>query len=107
MVLITENAALREHALAYVNEVYRELRQENGAANLGTQNQAVDFILADPQLSEAVMNWAASGKAGAVAIGEASTAPPRPVPKDALYQAVRSRIDAAIGPAPPHSADLQ
>ena len=36
-----------------------ELTEENGAPTLGTQNQAVDFILADPELCRAVADWAA------------------------------------------------
>ena len=44
--------------MAYVIELYRELTEENGAPSLGTQNQVVDFILADPELREAVARWA-------------------------------------------------
>ena len=39
---------VRLQALAYVIKLYDELTAENGAPTLGTQNQAVDFILAKP-----------------------------------------------------------
>ena len=48
MALPIENTRLRQAALAYVIDLYDELTEENGAPTLGTQNQAVDFILADP-----------------------------------------------------------
>jgi len=51
---VTENTKLIRQALAYVIELYRELTEENGAPTLGTQNQVVDFILADPELRRAV-----------------------------------------------------
>jgi hypothetical protein len=54
---ITENIMLIRQALAYVIELYHELTEENGAPTLGTQNQVVDFILADPELSRAVSDW--------------------------------------------------
>jgi hypothetical protein len=49
---------LRREALVYVIRLYDELTEENGAPTLGTQNQAVDFILADPELCRAVEAWA-------------------------------------------------
>ena len=55
---ITEDTVLIRQALAYVIELYRELSEENGAPSLGTQNQVVDFILADPELRAAVAHWA-------------------------------------------------
>ena len=50
MSAITEDTLLIRQALAYAIELYRELTEENGAPSLGTQNQVVDFILADPEL---------------------------------------------------------
>src|SRR5215469_16001584 len=50
MAVLTEDTELAADALAYVIELYRELNGENGAPSLGTQNQAVEFILADPEL---------------------------------------------------------
>ena len=49
MATTTEDTTLIGRALAYVIELYRELTVENGAPTLGTQNQIVDFILADPE----------------------------------------------------------
>jgi hypothetical protein len=57
MSAITEDALLIRQALAYAIELYRELSEENGAPTLGTQNQVVDFILADPELRAAVAHW--------------------------------------------------
>ena len=82
-----EDTRLRRQALAYVIELYRELTEENGAPTLGTQNQAVDFILADPELRRAVVAWAETAE-----IDEATTAPPRRLPRDALYDRVRAYL---------------
>ena len=41
---VTEDTVLIRRAIAYVNELYRELTAENGAPSLGTQNQVVEFI---------------------------------------------------------------
>ena len=57
MSLPHENTELRRQALAYVTRLYNELTQENGAPPLGTQNQAVDKILGDPELCRAVAAW--------------------------------------------------
>jgi hypothetical protein len=85
MALPIEDTGLRQAALAYVIALYEELTEENGAPTLGTQNQAVDFILADPELRQAVSAWAAC-----TPIGEATTAPPQRLPQDAVYQRVRA-----------------
>lgn len=89
----TEDTELIRHALAYVDALYRELTQENGAPALGTQNQAVDFILADPELRAAVARWGESA-AGA----EVTTGPPRRLPQDAAYRRVRARLAAVMAP---------
>jgi hypothetical protein len=91
MALPIEDIELRQAALAYVIALYEALTGENGAPTLGTQNQAVDFILADPERRRLVQNWAA-----AAGIGEATTAPPLRLPEDALYREVRDFL-AAIG----------
>jgi hypothetical protein len=85
MTLPFEDTALKRQALAYVIRLYDELTVENGAPTLGTQNQAVDFILADPELRRAVADWA-----GTAEIDEATTAPPQRLPHDALYDRVRA-----------------
>jgi len=50
MAFPVEDVRLRLQALAYVIKLYDELTAENGAPTLGTQNQAVDFILTAPEL---------------------------------------------------------
>ena len=92
---------MREQALAYVIRLYDELTEENGAPTLGTQNQAVDFILADPELCQAVADWAKT-----TPVDEATTAPPQRLPRDALYDRVRAFLarimePPVFAPAPP------
>jgi hypothetical protein len=89
---------VRLQALAYVIRLYDELTAENGAPTLGTQNQAVDFVLANPELRRAVADWAV-----AINIDEASTAPPQRLSYDGLYQQLRAYLETIIGP-PPASA---
>ena len=93
MALPVENTKLREQALAYVIRVYDELTEENGAPTLGTQNQAVDFILGDPELCRAVADWARTTD-----IDEATTAPPQRLPRDALYDQVRGFLARIMEP---------
>jgi hypothetical protein len=83
MALPVEDPKLRRAALVYVIRLYDELTEENGAPTLGTQNQAVDFILADPELCRAVEAWGRTAN-----IDEATTAPPQRLPQDALYDRV-------------------
>src|SRR5215472_5622084 len=68
----TEDVELIRRALAYAIELYRELTGENGAPTLGTQNQIVDFILADPELCQTVTRWGWT-----VETDEATIRPPR------------------------------
>jgi hypothetical protein len=84
---------VRLEALAYVIKLYDELTAENGAPTLGTQNQAVDFILANPERRRAVAEWATS-----INIEEASIVPPRRLPYDELYQQVRAYLETIMGP---------
>jgi hypothetical protein len=88
MALAVEDIELRLQALAYVIKLHDELTAENGAPTLGTQNQAVDFILAAPELCRAVAEWAATAN-----IGEASTAPSRRLPYDEIYRLVRAYLE--------------
>src|SRR3954447_4935391 len=88
-----DDIGLRQAALAYVIELYRELTEENGAPTLGTQNQAVDFILADPERRRRVAEWAASASTE-----EATTAPPRRLPEDTLYVEVRTEMERILAP---------
>jgi len=88
MALPIEDTWLRQAALAYVIALYDELTGENGAPTLGTQSQAVDFILSDSDLRRGVARWA-----GEVQIGEATTPPPRRLPQDGLYDRVRACLE--------------
>jgi hypothetical protein len=87
MMQLTREARLRLAALAYVIHLHNELTQENGAPPLGTQNQAVDFILGDPELRRALADWAADAD-----LEQITTAMRRP-PHDALYHRVRSYLE--------------
>lgn len=89
----TEDTTLIADALAYVCRAYRELSQENGAPTVGTQNQAVDFILGNPELARAVARWGEAAR-----IGEASTAPPQMLPRDRLYELVCGYLGAIMEP---------
>lgn len=80
---LTEDTALIEAAIGYVIELYRELSVENGAPTLGTQNQAVGFILAHPELARAVKEWAKRTRPD-----EAKAAPPQRLPLDETYRQV-------------------
>ena len=91
MALPIEDTKLKRQALAYVIGLYRELTAENGAPTLGTQNQAVDFIRSDPELRRAVAAWAET-----VEIDEATTAPRRRLPLDALYDRVRAFLERTM-----------
>lgn len=91
MPAFTEDTALIRFAMEYVDELYRELSQENGAPNPGTQNQAVDFILADPELCEAVAAWGRSANHD-----EATTMPPHRLPIDAAYRRIRSHLERVM-----------
>jgi len=86
--LPTEAPEIGMQALAYVIELPRELTTENGAPTLGSQNQAVEFIRADPELRRAVVAWAET-----VNINEATTAPRRRLPFDALYARTRAFLE--------------
>ena len=92
MALLVEDTRLRLQALAYVIALYDDLTAENGAPTLGTQNQAVDFILSDPELRRTVAEWATTRD-----IDEASTAPRRRLPQDDLFRRVRTLFENAMG----------
>ncbi len=84
-----EDPGLALQALAYVIEVFEELKVENGAPPLGSQNQAVDFILADPRLRESVVRWAVTAETG-------EAAPPHRPPQDAAYCRIRDFLQRVI-----------
>lgn len=87
----TEDPRLLACADAYVIELYRELSEENGAPGSGTQNQAVDFILADPELRAAVARWCETAR-----IDEASLAPRRRLPFDETYRRVSAYLRSVM-----------
>ena len=88
MALPIEDTRLRQAALAYVIALYEELTGENGAPALGTQNQAVDFILSDSDLRRGVARWAAEAR-----IGDRATPPPWRLPQDGLHDRVRAYLE--------------
>src|SRR4030088_3741988 len=88
-----EDITLKRQALAYVIRLYDELTEENGAPTLGTQNQAIDFILADPELCRAVEEWAQTAN-----IDEGTTGPPQRLPYDALYDRVSAFMKRIMEP---------
>jgi hypothetical protein len=91
MIGLTKDTRLIENALNYVIEVYRELSAENGAPTAGTQNQAVEFILADAERSRSVAEWARRAPTD-----EATTAPPQRLPYDATYRQVAGFLRQAM-----------
>jgi hypothetical protein len=91
--LSTEDTKLGAQALAYVIELHHELTDENGAPTLGSQNQAVEFIRADPELRRAVAAWAET-----VEIDEATMAPRQCLPFDGLYDHVRAFLQRVTAP---------
>ncbi len=91
MTALTEDTTLIRHAIAYVIELYRELSEENGAPSLGTQNQAVDFILADPQLSAAIAEWGRKAQ-----IDEATIAPARRLAGGADFQRISAYLRSVM-----------
>ena len=80
-------------ALAYVHRLYAELMADHAAPGLGTQNQAVHFILNDPELRSAVAKWAATTN-----IEEASATPHQRLPHDELYRRVREHLEGISTP---------
>src|ERR1051325_8316193 len=86
-----EDVGLRQAAFAYVVALYRELTEENGAPMPGTQNQIVDFILADPERRRRVAEWAADAE-----ILEATPAPSRRLPQDTFYVEVRTMMERVM-----------
>ena len=91
MPAVTEDTLLIRQALFYAIELYRELSEENGAPSLGTQNQVVDFILADPELRAAAARWGRR-----VESDGATTAPPQRLPCDDAYRRIRAYLQSIM-----------
>lgn len=91
MPVATEDTELIRYALAYADALYRELTQENGAPALGTQNQTVDFILADPELRAAVAR-----RGRMVEEAEPTVGPPQRLPQDDAYRRICEYMTAAL-----------
>jgi hypothetical protein len=90
-----EDADLLLDALAYVTELYHEITAENGAPQLGTQNQVVDFIRADPALAAYVRDWARRRDTH-----EAHVEPPERLPRDDVYRRVREAMERSLREGP-------
>ena len=88
MVLPVQDTRLALQALAYATKLYAELTAKHGAPTVGLQNQAVHFILADPDLRRAVAEWAATTN-----VEEASAKPSQRLPHDELYRRVREYLE--------------
>jgi hypothetical protein len=88
-----EDTTLGARALAYVIELHHELTAENGAPTLGSQNQAVEFICANPELSLAVTAWAKMAD-----VDEASMVPRRRLPFDQLHEEVSAFLQSVMVP---------
>jgi hypothetical protein len=89
---VTKDTKLGLQALDYVNELYRELTAENVAPTLGSQNQAVEFIRADPELRRAVVAWAETVEDEAVMV------PRQFLPFDALYDRLHAFLEQTMIP---------
>ncbi len=87
----SEDTATIAAALAYVTELYHELTDENGAPTLGTQNQVVDFIRGDPELSAYVRGWAATQP-----MDQPLPVPPMRLPLDAAYERIAAHMRAVM-----------
>src|SRR3954463_13770039 len=87
---VTEDTKLGLQALAYVIQFYGELTGENVAPALGSQNQAVEFIRADPELRRAVVAWAETVE------DEAVMAPRRLLPFGALYDRLHAFLEQTM-----------
>jgi hypothetical protein len=83
MTPLTDDIRLIGDTIAYVIALYRELSGENDAPTLRPENHTVCFILADPELSRAVKEWAGSAR-----VDEAATAPAQRLPFAEAYRRI-------------------
>lgn len=87
-----EDPALVLDAMAYVEEVHRELAAENTAPPPGVEGRVVQAVLADPALAQTVRNWATRNR-----VLEASLEPLQRPAMDDAYRRVRDLLLAASG----------
>lgn len=90
---ITEDTLLIRRAMAYVVELYREMTEENGAPTLGTQNQVVEFVLADPEPCFAVSRSARTAEI------EETTTPSARLRDDGAHLRIRSYLQSVLEPS--------
>lgn len=88
----TEDTELVLAAIAYVEEVHKEILAENTAPPAGVEDQVVEAVLADPALSAYVRDWARRNREP-----EGSPKPPQRPPMDDAYRRVRSLLAATEG----------
>ncbi len=88
----TEDAELVLDAMAYVEEIHRELTAENTAPPPGVEGRVVSTIVADPALAQYVRDWATRNR-----VLEASTEPLQRPPIDDTYRRLRNLLIAAEG----------
>ncbi len=88
----TEDTELLLDAMAYVEEIHRELAAENTAPPPGVEGRVVAAIVTDPVMSEYVRDWARHHR-----VLEASPEPPERPPMDDVYWRVRDLLVAAEG----------
>jgi hypothetical protein len=91
---LTEDPELILAAMAYVEELHKELTVENTAPPAGVTDQVVEAILLDPPLAEYLRQWARRN-----GVFEASLAPLQRPPMDDAYHRVRGLLLAAEGRA--------
>jgi hypothetical protein len=81
---LTEDPELILAAMAYVEEIHKELTAENTAPPAGIADQVVQAVLLDPPLREYLRHWARRND-----VLEASPTPPQRPPRDDAYHRVR------------------
>lgn len=96
-----EDADVILDAVAYVEEVHRELTSENTAPSVGALNQVVEVVLVDPELTAAARAWAQRNR-----VLEEASSPPGPPPADAAYRRVSELLRDAERNAGPGSDRL-
>jgi hypothetical protein len=87
-----EDPELILDAMAYVEEIHRELSAENTAPPPGVEGRVVHAILCDPALSQYVRDWATRNR-----VLEASINSPQRPPIDDVYRRVRDLLVSAAG----------